>query len=174
MDDIANFYKNKRIFITGHTGFKGIWLTSVLLSFGAEITGLSLNDEKKKLFNEYIKNKKIKSYFGNIENYNFLKEVIKKSKPQIIFHLAAQSLVIDSYKEPLRTFKTNVFGTLNLLEIARNVREIKSIIIVTSDKCYKNYDKFKFYKETDPLGGVDPYSSSKAATEIFANSYLRS
>jgi CDP-glucose 4,6-dehydratase len=174
MDEVTNFYKNKRIFITGHTGFKGIWLTSALLNFGAKITGLSLNDEKKKLFNEYIKNKEIKSYFGNVENYSFLKKVIKKAKPQIIFHLAAQSLVINSYKEPLRTFKTNTFGTLNLLEIARNVSAIKSVIIVTSDKCYKNYGKFKFYKETDALGGVDPYSSSKAAVEIFADSYLKS
>jgi len=174
MDEVTNFYKNKRIFITGHTGFKGIWLTSALLNFGAKITGLSLNDEKKKLFNEYIKNKEIKSYFGNVENYSFLKKVIKKAKPQIIFHLAAQSLVINSYKEPLRTFRTNTFGTLNLLEIARNVSAIKSVIIVTSDKCYKNYGKFKFYKETDALGGVDPYSSSKAAVEIFADSYLKS
>ena len=174
MDEVTNFYKNKRIFITGHTGFKGIWLTSALLNFGAKITGLSLNDEKKKLFNEYIKNKEIKSYFGNVENYSFLKKVIKKAKPQIIFHLAAQSLVINSYKEPLRTFRTNTFGTLNLLEIARNVSGIKSVIIVTSDKCYKNYGKFKFYKETDALGGVDPYSSSKAAVEIFADSYLKS
>ena len=174
MDELINFYKNKRIFITGHTGFKGIWLTSVLLSFGAKITGLSLNDKKKKLFNEYVKNKEIKSYFGNVENYSFLKDVIKKSRPQIIFHLAAQSLVIDSYKEPLKTFKTNAFGTLNLLEIVRNILEIKSVIIVTSDKCYKNYGKIKFYKETDALGGVDPYSSSKAAAEIFADSYLKS
>ena len=174
MDEVTNFYKNKRIFITGHTGFKGIWLTSALLNFGAKITGLSLNDEKKILFNEYIKNKEIKSYFGNVENYSFLKKVIKKAKPQIIFHLAAQSLVINSYKEPLRTFRTNTFGTLNLLEIARNVSGIKSVIIVTSDKCYKNYGKFKFYKETDALGGVDPYSSSKAAVEIFADSYLKS
>ena len=174
MDQIRNFYKNKRVFISGHTGFKGIWLTSILLSFGAKITGLSLNDNKKKLFKEYVEYKKVNSYFGNIENYNFLKKILNKNKPEIIFHLAAQSLVIDGYKFPLKTFRTNILGTLNVLEIGRNISELKSIIIVTSDKCYKNSNKLKSYKETDDLGGIDPYSSSKAATEIVAESYLKS
>jgi CDP-glucose 4,6-dehydratase len=174
MDQIRNFYKNKRVFISGHTGFKGIWLTSILLNFGAKIIGLSLNDNKKKLFYEYVKYKKVKSYFGNIENYNFIKKILNKNKPEIIFHLAAQSLVIDGYKFPLKTFRTNILGTLNLLEIGKNIPKLKSIIIVTSDKCYKNYNKLKFYKETDSLGGVDPYSSSKAAVEIVSDSYLKS
>ena len=174
MDEVVNFYKNKRILITGHTGFKGIWLTSILLNFGAKITGLSLNDQKKFFFNKCIKNRDVKSYFGNIENYIFLKKVIFKSKPQIIFHLAAQSLVIDSYKDSFKTFSTNTFGTLNVLDIARNISEIKSVVIVTSDKCYQNSNKYKSYKESDILGGIDPYSSSKAAAEIISESYLKS
>jgi CDP-glucose 4,6-dehydratase len=174
MDQISNFYKNKRVFISGHTGFKGIWLTSILLSFGAKITGLSLKDNKKKLFKEYVEYKKVNSYFGNIENYNFLKKILNKNKPEIIFHLAAQSLVIDGYKFPLKTFRTNILGTLNILEVGKNIPGIKSIIIVTSDKCYKNSNKLKFYKETDNLGGIDPYSSSKAAAEIVSASYLKS
>jgi CDP-glucose 4,6-dehydratase len=174
MDQIGNFYKNKRVFISGHTGFKGIWLTSILLNFGAKIIGLSLDDNKKKLFYEYVKYKKVKSYFGNIENYNFLKKILYKNKPEIIFHLAAQSLVIDGYKFPLKTFRTNILGTLNILEIGKNIPKLRSIIIVTSDKCYENYNKIKSYKETDILGGVDPYSSSKAAAEIVSASYLKS
>jgi CDP-glucose 4,6-dehydratase len=174
MAQIRSFYKDKRIFITGHTGFKGIWLTSILLEFGAKIIGLSLNDKKKKLFKEYVEPKKVKSYFGNVENYNFLEKIIKKNKPEIIFHLAAQSLVIDGYKFPLKTFRTNILGTLNMLDIAKNTPKLKSIIIVTSDKCYKNSKKLKSYKETDNLGGDDPYSSSKAAAEIVSDSYLRS
>jgi CDP-glucose 4,6-dehydratase len=174
MDEIKKFYKNKRIFITGHTGFKGIWLTSVLLNFGAKITGYSLNDKNKKFYQKYVYHKKIKNYFEDINNYEVLKKIIEKSKPQIIFHLAAQSLVIEGYRDPLKTFRTNFLGTLNLLEISRIIRSLKSIIIVTSDKSYKNIEKLKFYKENDILGGQDPYSSSKAATEIVSDSYLKS
>jgi len=174
MAQIRSFYKGKRIFITGHTGFKGIWLTSILLEFGAKIIGLSLKDKKKEFFEEYVQCKKVKSYFGNVEDYNFLKKIIQKNKPEIIFHLAAQSLVIDGYKFPLKTFRTNTLGTLNMLDIAKNTPKLKSIIIVTSDKCYKNSKKLKSYKETDNLGGDDPYSSSKAAAEIVAGSYVKS
>ena len=174
MEKLKNFYKNKKILITGHTGFKGIWLTKILSIFGARIIGVSLNDKNKKNFNDYANNESIKSYFGNIENFQFLKKIINKNKPQIIFHLAAQSLVIDGYKDPLRTFRTNFLGTLNVLDIAIKNSTVKSVIIVTSDKCYKNHNKFKFYKETDVLGGIDPYSSSKAAAEIVSESYLKS
>lgn len=175
MNVLNNFYNNKKILITGHTGFKGLWLTTILSIFGAKIIGLSLNDKNKKNFYKCINNKSlIKSYWGNINNFLFLKKIINKNKPQIIFHLAAQSLVIDGYKKPLKTFQTNVLGTLNLLEIAMRTPTVKSVIIVTSDKCYQNFSTSKSYKETDPLGGIDPYSSSKAAAEIISQSYLKS
>ena len=168
MDDIANFYKNKRIFITGHTGFKGIWLTSVLLSFGAEITGLSLNDEKKKLFNEYIKNKKIKSYFGNIENYNFLKEVIKKSKPQIIFHLAAQSYPQTSFISPIETLQTNIIGTANLLEVLKNSKYGDAKIhVCSSSEIFGKVSKDKLpINEECSIHPASPYAISKCGTDL--------
>jgi CDP-glucose 4,6-dehydratase len=175
MNVLNNFYNNKKILITGHTGFKGLWLTTILSIFGAKITGLSLNDKNKKNFYKCISNKSlIKSYWGNIDNFLFLKKIINKNKPQIIFHLAAQSLVMDGYKKPLKTFQTNVLGTLNVLEIAMRAPTVKSVIIVTSDKCYQNFSTSKSYKETDPLGGIDPYSSSKAAAEVISQSYLKS
>jgi len=174
MDLLKKFYKNKKILITGHTGFKGIWLTSVLSFFNANIIGFSLKDEKIKNFYKCVDKKIIKSYFGNIENYKILEKVIKKNKPEIIFHLAAQSLVIDGYKHPLKTFKTNFLGTLNLLDICKNIHSIKSIIIVTTDKCYKNLGKFKTYNEHDELGGIDPYSASKTGVEILSDSYFKS
>ena len=174
VDCLKKFYKNKKILITGHTGFKGIWLTSVLSFFKANIIGFSLKDEKIKNFNECVDKKIIKSYFGNIENHKILQNVIKKSTPEIIFHLAAQSLVIDGYESPLKTFKTNILGTLNLLDICKNVSSVKSIIIVTSDKCYKNSSRLKYYEENDELGGTDPYSASKAGAEIISNCYLKS
>jgi CDP-glucose 4,6-dehydratase len=174
MDKLKEFYKNKKILITGHTGFKGIWLTSVLSFFNANIIGFSIKDEKSKNFNQCVNKKVLKSYFGNVQDYKFLEKVIKKNRPEIIFHLAAQSLVIDGYKYPLETFRTNVLGTLNLLDICKNIRSAKSVVIVTSDKCYKNFGKLKSYKESDELGGVDPYSASKAGAEIISDCYLKS
>ena len=174
MDQLKKFYKNRKILITGHTGFKGIWLTSVLSFFNSNIIGFSLKDKKIKNFNNCVDKKKVKSYFGNVEDYKVLEKVIKNNTPEIIFHLAAQSLVIEGYKYPLKTFRTNVLGTLNLLDICKNTRSVKSIIIVTSDKCYKNSSILKSYKENDELGGIDPYSASKAGAEIISGCYLKS
>ena len=173
MKNLSKFYKNKKVFITGHTGFKGSWLTSVLLKFGAKITGFSLNDEKRKNYENFIKYKKIKNIYGNVCDYKKLRNEIKKSKPHIIFHLAAQPLVAESYINPLETFNTNFIGSVNIFEISKELN-IKSIVVITSDKCYLNKEILRGYKEQDELGGKDPYSASKASVEIVFQSYLQS
>ena len=169
------FFKNKRIFITGHTGFKGSWLTYILFLAGAKVTGYSLKPKNKKDNFYLLKlDKKVKNYYLDVRDEVNLKKKIKKCRPDIIFHLAAQPLVKKSYKNPQFTFETNIMGTLNILEIVRHVKSIKSAIIITSDKCYKNYEKKEGYSETDELGGEDPYSASKAAAENIFFSYIRS
>ena len=174
MKNIKSFYKNKKIFVTGHTGFKGSWLVSVLLKFGAKVTGYSLNDEKRNNYENFVNHKKIKNIYGDICDFDKLKKSIKKAKPQIIFHLAAQPLVADSYTDPLNTLKTNFMGSINILEIVRKFKNIKSLVMITSDKCYLNREILRGYKENDRLGGNDPYSASKAAIEIVFQSYLNS
>ncbi len=166
------FWKNKKILITGHTGFKGSWLILILKSLGSNIIGYSLHPEKKSLFNELILRKEIKNYYNDINDYKSFNKVLKKHKPQIIFHLAAQPLVIDSYKDPYYTFQTNVLGTLNVIENIKNISSIKSSVIVTTDKCYKNLNNKKKFKESDNLGGKDPYSWSKVCAEYIAESYI--
>ena len=169
------FFKKKKIFITGHTGFKGSWLAYILYLSGARIMGYSLKP-KNKCDNFYLLglDKKIKNYYGDVRDESNLKSKIQKFKPDIIFHLAAQSLVKDSYKNPKFTFTTNILGTLNILEIIKEVKSIKSALIVTSDKCYRNYEKKEGYSEVDELGGQDPYSASKAAAENIFYSYRKS
>ena len=171
---LQKFYKNKKILITGHTGFKGIWLTNILVSFGAKLYGISLNDSHKKNYLELSDKKIMKNYYFNLLNKTKLNKTFQEIKPDIIFHLAAQSLVRNSYKYPEETFETNFNGTLNVLNASLKVKTLKSLIVVTSDKCYQNQNKKKFFKETDHLGGDDPYSASKGATEILFNSYLKS
>ena len=169
------FFKGKKIFITGHTGFKGSWLTYILYLSGAKIAGFSLKP-KNKFDNFYLLNldKKVQNFYFDIRDHKILSSKIKKFKPDIIFHLAAQPLVKESYYNPNFTFTTNIVGTMNILEILREVKFVKSAIIITSDKCYKNYEKKTGYSETDELGGEDPYSASKAAAENVFNSYLKS
>jgi len=170
-----NFWKGKKVFITGHTGFKGSWLCIILNSLKAKIYGFSLKPKNISLFNQSKISKNLSSStFGDISNIKLLKKKIKIIKPEIIFHLAAQPLVIDSYKNPLETFETNIMGTVNLLECLRDINSIKSVVIITTDKVYKIKKNNKSYNESDELGGYDPYSSSKVAAEIVVNSYVKS
>ena len=169
-----NFWKDRKVFITGHSGFKGSWLTLWLKNLGAKVCGYSLKPQKKSLFYEANIANGIESNFENILNFKKLSEKINKFSPEIVFHLAAQPLVKPSYKNPRKTFSTNIFGTINVLESIRNCKSIKSIVIVTTDKVYENNDSKIGYSEEDVLGGYDPYSSSKACCEIITNSYRSS
>ena len=167
-------FKNKKILITGHNGFKGSWLTIWLNLLGAKIVGISLKDNSKNNhFNLVKSNIKIKSYFFDIRNKVKLQKVILSEQPDYIFHLAAQSLVYKSILNPKFNWETNVVGLLNLLESILKLNKKCYAIIITSDKCYKNLEQKKGYKETDILGGVDPYSASKASAEILFNSYYQ-
>jgi len=176
LDKIINlkkFWKNKRVFITGHTGFKGSWLIILLKLLGAKVFGYALKPDKKSLFNQIDGDKIIDgNYFGNINDLKILNSKINLFKPEIIFHLAAQSLVIDSYLDPLKTYKTNLMGTANILEAIRKKKFIKSVVIITTDKVYKPRKNIKKFSETDELGGYDPYSASKSCSEILLNSYI--
>jgi len=173
--DLKKFWINKNIFITGHTGFKGTWLTIFLKLLDANINGYSLKPKKKSLFNKTRCNKILnQNFYLDINNYNTLKEKIYKTKPEIIFHLAAQPLVGESFKEPVKTYQTNIIGTINLLEAIKNAKFVKSVVIITTDKVYKINNNNRSYTETDELGGKDPYSASKACAEIVVNSYIES
>lgn len=175
MQKLKNFYKDKKILVTGHTGFKGSWLVSTLLFFGAKVYGYSIADKHKKNYKNFCDYKKVHNFYGNVLDKKKLNNFIKKIQPEIIFHLAAQPLVSTSYILPELTFETNINGTLNILENAKKIKSIKSVLIVTSDKCYKNENNPNLvFNENHPLGGEDPYSASKAATEIIFNSYLKS
>ncbi len=169
-----HFFKKKKIFITGHTGFKGSWLTYILYLSGANVTGYSLKPKNKNdNFNLLRLDKKVKNYYDDVRNEKNLKKAIKKCKPDIIFHLAAQALVKESILKPKLTFSTNILGTLNILEIIKDIKSVKSAVIITSDKCYKNLEKKTGYLETDEIGGEDPYSASKAAAENIFYSYSK-
>ena len=170
------FWKNKKVLITGHTGFKGGWLSVWIKMLGAKVSGYSINPISKKNFFSSVKLKKIffRDYRKNIQNFKNFEECIKKTKPQIIFHLAAQPQVLESFKNPLDTVLTNIVGTANLLEIIKKYKFIKSIVIVTTDKVYKNNEKKIKFSENDQLGGDDLYSSSKACADIITHSYFKS
>lgn len=173
-EKLNKFWKGKKVLITGNTGFKGAWLSIFLNLLNAKVYGYALKPEKQSLF-EILKMKKIlkKNIFADIENFDILNNYIKKIKPEIIFHLAAQPLVSTSYNHPLETIKTNIIGTSNLLSSLKNKNYIKSVVIITTDKVYKIKNK-KIFKETDELGGIDPYSASKVCKEIIVNSYVNS
>ena len=175
MEKLKNFWQNKKVFITGHTGFKGTWLCIILNHLSAKISGYSLKPINNSLFTKSKIEKKIFSNnYSDIKNISKLKKELKRFKPEIIFHLAAQPLVLESYKDPINTFETNIYGTLNLLESIRKIKSIKSVVIVTTDKVYKINKKKDIYEEQDELGGLDPYSASKVGTEIILNSYIKS
>ncbi len=169
------FFLKKKILVTGHTGFKGTWLSYSLILLGAKVYGLSLPIDrvKNKLFTDLglNKNKKIINNYFDISDYSKLKTYIRKVRPDIIFHLAAQPLVLESFKKPYETFYTNVIGTLNILEIFRSHKNINALMVITSDKVYKNSERKKYFKEGDPLGGDDPYSCSKSCADLISHSY---
>jgi len=172
---LNSFYQDKNVFVTGHTGFKGSWLSIWLNHLGANVTGLS-NDIKMKEGVFCLSNigDHIVDERGDITNPQHLNSVFQKAQPEIVFHLAAQPLVRDSYEHPYITYLTNVIGTLNVLEGIRSCKSVKSVVIITTDKCYKNNEWVWGYRENDELGGHDPYSSSKACCEILVDSYRKS
>ena len=174
-DLFGGVFQNKKIFVTGHTGFQGSWLTLWLKSLGAKVTGYSLLPPTKPSLFEILQLKQdINHIVGDVRDHSFLQKCLIKHKPDIVFHLAAQPLVRLSYEKPVDTFHTNIMGTVNLLEAIRNTQSVKAGIIITSDKCYENKEWGFAYRENDPLGGFDPYSASKGATEIVTSSYSRS
>lgn len=173
MDNLTDFYRAKKVVVTGHTGFKGSWLCLWLQKMGAEVIGLSLPAKTKDDHIELIK-LDIEEHFIDIREPHLVKSTLQKINPDIIFHLAACTLVRQSYSEPLVTWQTNVQGTANLLDACRHVSKLKAILVVTTDKVYENKEWSWGYRETDPLLGAEPYSASKAATEILVNSYVTS
>lgn len=172
---MLNSYRGKRILVTGHTGFKGSWLTLWLLELGAEVIGYSLQPPSTpNLFQCLGLEGDIEHHHGDIRDYEHLERVFQKSKPDMVFHLAAQSLVRLSYREPRLTYETNVTGTVNVLEAVRQTETVRTVINVTSDKCYENREWVWGYRENDPMGGRDPYSSSKGCAELVSSAYLHS
>ena len=170
-----NVYKNKTVLVTGHTGFKGSWLTNWLLNLGAKVVGVSdCIPTQPSLFEVLNLEQKISHHFCDIRNFEKLNEIITVAKPDFLFHLAAQPIVSLSYSEPLSTISTNVIGTANVLESLRNLDNNCTAIIITSDKCYENIEWEWGYKETDHVGGKDIYSGSKGAAEVIFHSYQQS
>ena len=170
-----NIYKDKRVLITGHTGFKGSWLTLWLTELGAEVIGYSLGTPTKpSLFEVLNLRNGIIHIVGDVRDGDKLKRVFKEYKPDVVFHMAAQPLVRFSYKEPKLTYETNVIGTLNLFEAVKETESVRVAINVTSDKCYENREWVYGYRENDSMGGYDPYSSSKGCAEILTSAYRSS
>ena len=170
-----SFWKNKRVLVTGHTGFKGSWLTLWLKKVGAEVIGYSNSiPTTPSLYELSGINSDIISVIGDIRDLSKLQDTLSQHKPEIIIHMAAQSLVNNSYNDPIETYSTNVMGTVNLLEAARKSNDVSVIINVTSDKCYENKETMNGYVETDQLGGYDPYSNSKACSELITSSFRNS
>jgi CDP-glucose 4,6-dehydratase len=176
MDGLKKFWQGKKVFITGHTGFKGAWFSIFLKLLGAKVIGYSLKPSQKINFFDLanLKNFIDKSIIGDIRDYKKLKKSICETSPNIIVHMAAQSLVRTSYENPKYTYEVNTLGTINILDILNSLNFIKVGLIVTTDKVYLNYNKKIFFEETDRLGGFDAYSNSKACAELAVNSYINS
>ena len=170
---MLDIYKDKKVFVTGHTGFKGSWLLSFLKVLGAKCAGFSLDPNTVPSHYALLEDH-AQSTIGNISNSALLSNTITNFSPDILFHLAAQPLVRESYRNPVETYQTNVMGTLNVLEAVRKCPSIKAVVIITTDKVYENKEWSYPYRESDELGGYDIYSSSKAAAEILTKSYQRS
>lgn len=176
MESLVNIYKGKKVFVTGHTGFKGSWLCEWLLALGAEVYGFSNGiPTKPALFTQLRLGKRIAMDIrGDIRDRAAVKAAITSIKPDFVFHLAAQPLVRLSYEEPVETFDTNVMGTVHVLDALRSLENKCSAVMITTDKCYENKETTRPYKEDDPMGGYDPYSCSKGCDELVISSYRRS
>ena len=169
------FFRGKRVLVTGHTGFKGTWLCRMLVNAGAMVTGYSLEPPTNpNLFRLSGLEGRMTSVIGDIRNLDHLMETFEKAQPVIVLHLAAQPIVRDSYKDPRYTYETNVMGTVNLLECVRKTPSVRSVLNVTTDKVYKNNEQQQGYREEDPLDGYDPYSNSKSCSELVTHSYIHS
>lgn len=173
--DMMEFYRGKKVFITGHTGFKGTWLCRILINAGAIVTGYSLNPPTQPaLFDMAGVAESMKSVAGDIRDYEHLSRVFQEVQPEIVLHLAAQPIVRDSYKDPRYTYEANVMGTVNILECVRKTSTVKSFLNVTTDKVYKNNEWEWGYRENELLDGYDPYSNSKSCSELVTHSYYNS
>lgn len=171
----SSFWLNRRVFMTGHTGFKGSWLSLMLSKLSARVTGFALEPPTEpNLFTLAEIGETLNDKRGDVNNYAALKGAMTSAQPEIIFHLAAQPLVKTGYAYPLTTFQTNVMGTAHVLEAARHCASARTVVVATSDKCYENLDHAEGYREGDPLGGADPYSSSKACAELITAAYRSS
>lgn len=173
---VNDFYRGKRVLVTGHTGFKGSWLVLWLAELGAEVYGYALEPPTKpSLFEEADIEKRMALHrIGDVRDYQSLSRVVRETRPEIVFHLAAQPLVLYSYQEPRETYETNVMGTVNLLEAVRSVDSVRVCQVITSDKCYENREWVYAYREIDPMGGFDPYSNSKGCAELVISAYRQS
>jgi CDP-glucose 4,6-dehydratase len=175
LNNFSNFYKSKRVFLTGHTGFKGAWLLTWLHSLGSIVKGYALPPENKdNLYNHIVPHLTFENIFADIRDRKKIEEEIVAFKPDIIFHLAAQALVRKSYEIPSETFEINAIGTANLLDVVKKLNNKCTVIVITTDKVYDNKEIYYHYKEEDRLGGYDPYSASKAAAELVISAYRNS
>jgi CDP-glucose 4,6-dehydratase len=169
------FYKNKKVFVTGHTGFKGSWLCLLLHKLGAQVYGYALDPPTEtNLYHVAGVDSMVSSIIGDIRDYNLLLATLKMVQPDIVIHMAAQPLVRDSYKNPVETYQINVMGTVNLLEAVRNTPGIRAVVNVTTDKCYENREWIWGYREDEPMGGYDPYSNSKGCSELVTSAFRNS
>ncbi len=172
MNDLKKFYSGKKVLLTGYTGFKGTWLTMILSMLGAEIYGYALEPESEDSLYSVIKaGEMLQPETGDIRDYEHLKAFFRQVKPEVVFHLAAQPLVRESYRNPRYTYETNVMGTVNVCECIRETDSVRSFLNVTTDKVYLNREWEWGYRETDPLDGFDPYSNSKSCSELVTHSY---
>lgn len=170
-----NFYNSKKVFVTGHTGFKGVWLCKLLIKYGAIVRGYSLEPPTSPSLFELIKmDGQMDSVIGDIRDYEYLKKSMDEFEPEIVIHMAAQPIVRESYKNPKYTYETNVMGTVNVLECIRTSNYVKSFLNVTTDKVYENKEWEWGYRENEPLDGFDPYSNSKSCSELVTHSYKKS
>jgi CDP-glucose 4,6-dehydratase len=166
------FFNDKSVLVTGHTGFKGSWLCLYLNILGAKVYGYALDPPTSpSLYNEAMLNEMVKSYVGDVRNFTYLSEIVHAVQPEIVIHMAAQPLVRESYKNPIDTYATNVMGTVHLLQACRDVKSLKAIVNVTTDKCYENKEWHWGYRENEPIGGYDPYSNSKACSELVTSAF---